>query len=56
MSKPDSKQVKLSRDGIPVDAKDWTAADWQDLHRAIERAKALIRKRHSTKTREGDSN
>lgn len=41
------RAVKLSRDGIPIDARDWTAADWQDLHNAIERAKNAIRKRHS---------
>jgi hypothetical protein len=40
------RPMKLSRDGIPIDAKDWTAADWQDLHNAIERAKNAIRKRH----------
>ena len=42
-----NRPVKLSRDGIPLDAKDWTEADWQDLHNAIEMAKDAIRKRHS---------
>ena len=41
------RAVKLDRDGIPIDARDWTTADWQDLHNAIERAKNAIRKRHS---------
>jgi hypothetical protein len=40
------RAVKLDRDGIPIDARDWTTADWQDLHNAIERAKNAIRKRH----------
>jgi hypothetical protein len=42
----DGTRVKLNRDGIPIDARDWTEADWQDLHNAIERAKNAIRKRH----------
>ena len=41
------RPVKLDRDGIPIDARDWTEADWQDLHNAIERAKNAIRKRHA---------
>jgi hypothetical protein len=38
--------MRLSEDGLPVDARDWTAADWQDLHEAIEKAKRLIAGRH----------
>jgi hypothetical protein len=41
-----SKAKKLSRDGLPVDPKEWTKADWQDLHEAMEKAKRLISKRH----------
>ncbi len=41
------RPVKLSRDGLPVDAKDWTRSDWQDLHEAMERAKRAIAKRHA---------
>jgi len=41
------RPVRLSRDGLPVDAKDWTRTDWQDLHEAMERAKRAIAKRHS---------
>lgn len=53
MTKPKTdKSVKLSRDGIPVDPNDWTAADWQDLHVALERAKELIRKRHEQRNKD----
>jgi hypothetical protein len=38
--------MKLNRDGLPVDARDWSRADWQDLHEALERAKHAIRQRH----------
>lgn len=38
---------KLTRDGLPVDANDWTAADWQDLHEAIEAVKRKVRARHA---------
>jgi len=40
------RHVRLSRDGLPVDPRDWTRADWQDLHNAMEKAKRAIRKRH----------
>jgi hypothetical protein len=40
------RPVKVSRDGIPVDSQDWTAQDWSDLHKAIEKAKKAIAKRH----------
>ena len=38
---------KLTKDGLPVDAKDWTAADWQDLHEAMESVKRKVAKRHA---------
>lgn len=41
------KPVKLSRDGLPVDGRDWTQEDWRDLHNAIETAKTAIRGRHT---------
>lgn len=44
MTKP---AKKLSKDGLPIDPKDWTQADWQDLHEAMERAKRTISKRHN---------
>jgi hypothetical protein len=40
------KRKRLSRDGLPVDGRDWTTADWQDLHEAVERAKRTIAARH----------
>ncbi len=43
---------RLSPDGLPVDAKEWTHADWQDLHNAMEKVKALISNRHKEKTDE----
>jgi hypothetical protein len=38
---------RLSRDGLPINPRDWTRTDWQDLHEAMERAKNAIRRRHS---------
>ena len=38
--------TKLNRDGLPVDARDWTRADWQDLHESLEKAKHAISKRY----------
>ena len=40
------RPAKVNRDGIPVDSQDWTAQDWSDLHKAIEKAKKAIAKRH----------
>jgi len=37
---------RLNRDGIPIDGRDWTEADWIDLHNAIESIKARIAARH----------
>jgi hypothetical protein len=39
--------VKMSREGLPVDPREWTRSDWQDLHEAMERAKRAIAKRHA---------
>lgn len=36
----------FTRDGIPRNAIDWTVEDWRDLHRAIEKVKRSISKRH----------
>lgn len=41
-----TKVPKLTREGVPVDAKDWTVADWKDLHEAIESVKRKIAERH----------
>lgn len=40
---------RLSPDGLPIDARDWTEADWQDLHEAIERVKRNVAARHKPK-------
>ena len=47
--KSKAERLRLARkykDGILIDPKEWTAADWRDLHLNIERIKARIRKRH----------
>ena len=38
---------RRSDDGLPIDAKEWTEADWSSLHRAMEQAKQEIRGRHA---------
>jgi hypothetical protein len=40
---------RLSPDGLPIDARDWTEEDWRDLHVAIERIKARVAARHKAK-------
>ena len=42
-----AKACRTNREGLPVDAKDWTEADWQDFHEAIEAVKAKIAARHA---------
>lgn len=44
---------KLDADGVPVDGRDWTEADWADLHYGIAAIKARIAGRHA-KPREPD--
>jgi hypothetical protein len=38
---------RLSDDGLPIDAKAWTEADWRDLHRAMETVRWLVGHRHA---------
>lgn len=38
---------RLNPDGLPRDARDWTEADWRDLHRAMETVRRLIGERHA---------
>lgn len=45
---------RLSRDGLPLDARDWTAEDWRDLHKAIETVKRKVKARHAGATRKHD--
>ena len=37
---------KYTEDGLPRDGKDWTEADWKDLHEGMEEVKRKIRERH----------
>lgn len=37
---------KLACNGVPIDGRDWTEADWQDLHEAMLSAQARIASRH----------
>lgn len=38
---------KRTSDGVPTDARDWTEADWRDLHRAMATVRRLIGDRHA---------
>ena len=38
---------RLDENGLPRDAREWTEADWLDLHRAMETVKRLIAARHA---------
>lgn len=38
---------KRTPDGLPKDAREWTARDWSDLHRAMETVRRLIGDRHA---------
>lgn len=37
---------KLSPSGVPIDTRDWTEADWADLHYGIKAIQARIAARH----------
>lgn len=37
---------RRSPDGLPIDAKEWTEADWRDLHEAMETVKRKVKARH----------
>lgn len=41
------KMERLTDEGLPRDARDWTEEDWRDLHLAIEEIKAKVRARHA---------
>lgn len=47
MTKKQKRQ--WTHEGIPVDARDWTEADWRDLHEAMEKVLRRIRDRHKPK-------
>jgi hypothetical protein len=42
--------MKLSKAGVPIDTKDWTALDWQDLHEGILAIQKRIAARHKLGT------
>ena len=42
-----NRKPRLTADGLPIDGREWVAADWSDLFHAMERAKKLIRGRHA---------
>ena len=44
-----SERRKLSKDGLLLDALEWTVDDWLDLHRAIDSAISKIRERHANR-------
>lgn len=44
------KKAKLTREGIPLDPRDFTPDDWQDLHAAMKVALEKIARRHKGKT------
>lgn len=46
MTRKELRKSKLTEDGLPKDARDWTEADWRSLHEAMERAKREIAERH----------
>lgn len=41
------KMERLTDEGLPRDARDWTEEDWADLHHAIEAIKSKVRARHA---------
>lgn len=41
------RAVRLDRDGVPIDGRDWTEADWADLHHGMTAIKARIAARHA---------
>lgn len=38
---------RLTPEGLPRDARDWTEADWHDLHAALETVRRLVGLRHA---------
>lgn len=36
----------LTKDGVPINPKDWTVEDWRDLHEGINSIKEKISARH----------
>lgn len=55
MRNPLRRPPKLSPSGVPIDTRDWTEADWADLHYGIKAIQARIAARHTPKPSESDS-
>lgn len=56
MSKKQSHHTKrLDPDGVPVEGRDWTEADWADLHYGMAAIKARIAARHAPKPAAAES-
>ena len=41
------RHAKRFKDGLPIDANEWTEDDWRDLHRAMERVRKRVKERHA---------
>jgi hypothetical protein len=52
MREPSRRPPKLTPDGVPIDGRDWTEADWADLHYGMAAIKARIAARHASESRE----
>lgn len=39
-------RLRLTDDGLLIDAREWEPCDWHDLHEAIEQIKRRIAARH----------
>lgn len=46
VASPSSQPIKLAKNGTPLDANDWTEADWLDLHRTMKRLIRRVAARH----------
>jgi hypothetical protein len=44
-------QKRMTVEGLPRDANDWTEEDWADLHHAIEHIKEKVAARHRNNKR-----
>ena len=42
-----SERRRYSDSGLPVDPKDWTRQDWQDLHEAMQTVIKRVSERHA---------
>lgn len=55
MRNPKGRPPKLSPSGVPVDPRDWTEADWADLHYGLAAIQARIAARHEARRAEAES-